>query len=73
MTDIRKHPCADCKMCQGCSESRCGSCRLRRNDGRSGRRLSISEQIALFNRINPELEGPPCECGCNCQNSPEGW
>lgn len=23
----KKHPCADCHFCQGCSDDRCGMCR----------------------------------------------
>ena len=47
----KKHPCPDCKMCQGCAESRCNLCRDQ--DGR-GPHLSFVEQIALYERINAE-------------------
>jgi hypothetical protein len=49
----RKHPCPDCKMCQGCSQSRCKSCRAQRPQRR---RLSLQDQIALFNSLNPGLD-----------------
>ena len=56
----RKHPCPDCKMCQGCSESRCRVCRSeRKSTGRP--KLSISDQIALFDRLNPGLQAT-CRC-----------
>lgn len=59
----RKHPCPDCSMCQGCSESRCKACR-RVSQNRLVRKLSIQEQIELFNSRNSHIfirksnEGP---------------
>lgn len=49
----KKHPCPDCRQCQFCSESRCNVCR-----GQKTRppKLSISEQIALYEKINAEEE-----------------
>ena len=50
----RKHQCLDCSMCQGCSESRCRACRGEK--ARDGcRKLSIQEQIGLYNSLNPHL------------------
>lgn len=43
-------------MCQGCSETRCRACRA----GKSTRvklKLSVEEQIALYNDLNRELLG----------------
>lgn len=43
-------------MCQGCSETRCRACR----SGKSTRvklKLSIEEQISLYNDLNRELLG----------------
>jgi hypothetical protein len=47
-------------MCQFCSEARCKACR---GDCKSkgARRLSIKEQIELFNRMNPDLDLPEKE------------
>gem|GEM_PF-674976 len=56
-----KIPCPDCKMCQGCSESRCAACRAQ-SPKRMGTKLSIREQIALFNSINPGLQAGTCKC-----------
>ena len=67
----KKHPCLDCKHCQWCSDDRCRLC-LR--PGRGGKKkLSITEQIAFFERLNRESEecrlshlgesGPPLEEG----------
>lgn len=50
----KKHPCPDCRQCQGCSEPRCALCRGQGAD--EGRRrfegLSIAEQISLFEAVN---------------------
>ncbi|MGV8073838.1 MAG: hypothetical protein AB2L11_04695 [Syntrophobacteraceae bacterium] len=50
----KKHPCPDCHYCQYCSESRCNSCRGKKNTPATGRRrkLSLHEQILLFEEIN---------------------
>lgn len=46
-------------MCQGCSDSRCHLCL-----SHCGKRakLSIPEQIALFNSLNPHLVSDPAGC-----------
>jgi hypothetical protein len=54
----RKPQCKDCKMCQNCAESRCLACR----GGNPHHRLSIYEQIALFNSLNPNLSQGACLC-----------
>jgi hypothetical protein len=55
-----KNPCPDCKMCQNCSDSRCSACR---GDGPPKGKLSIQEQIALYDRLNPGLKrGSACGC-----------
>jgi hypothetical protein len=49
-TIIKKHPCADCTFCQWCSDDRCALCR---DTGKGcGRKLSIAEQIALYEEVN---------------------
>ncbi len=50
----KKHPCPDCHYCQSCSEARCQSCRVedKRTDKPSFRKLSMREQILLFEKIN---------------------
>jgi hypothetical protein len=53
MTMDKKHPCPDCRHCQWCSDDRCRLC-LR--SGRCRKKLSMAEQIALFE----ELNAPPC-------------
>jgi hypothetical protein len=50
MAKEKKHPCPDCKMCQWCSDDRCRICL--RTDCR--KRLSIPEQIALYEKLNKE-------------------
>ena len=45
----KKLPCPDCKFCQWCSDDRCRMCRGEKN---RGRKLSIAEQIALYEEIN---------------------
>jgi len=54
----KKHDCVDCLFCQMCSESRCNLCRNRKS--RRGdacvtpteRRLSLREQIKLYDELN---------------------
>lgn len=50
----KKHPCPDCFHCQACSESRCQSCKggTHRVDSCNWKKLSIREQIRLFDEIN---------------------
>ncbi len=53
----KKHPCPDCKQCQGCSEARCHLCRGQ-GAGEAERRfagLSMAEQIALYEAVNAGL------------------
>jgi NADH:ubiquinone oxidoreductase subunit E len=49
----RKHPCPDCACCLECSEARCRVCRGVVCEKR-GRKLSVAEQIRLYERINAE-------------------
>lgn len=46
----KKHPCPDCKMCQWCSDDRCRLCL--RSGTACKRKLSMSEQIALYDALN---------------------
>lgn len=45
----KKHPCPDCSFCQWCSDDRCSMCR---NTKGCRKKLSIAEQIALFEANN---------------------
>jgi len=45
----KKHPCADCRFCQWCSDERC---RLCQNRNCCRRQLSLAEQIELYERLN---------------------
>ena len=53
---VKKHPCADCHFCQFCSDSRCAACHggKGRPAGSLCRKLSIREQIQLYDAINEE-------------------
>ena len=46
----KKHPCPDCRQCQWCSEDRCRLCL--RSSSSCRKKLSMDEQIALFESIN---------------------
>jgi hypothetical protein len=46
----KKHPCPDCRFCQWCSEDRCHLCRIHKKPG--GKKLSLQEQIALYDSLN---------------------
>jgi hypothetical protein len=46
----RHKQCPDCSFCQGCSKDRCRMCRISRK--RPGKKLTIAEQIALYERLN---------------------
>jgi hypothetical protein len=46
----KKHPCPDCRQCQWCSDDRCRLC-LRSGTG-CRKKLSMAEQIALYEEIN---------------------
>jgi hypothetical protein len=48
----KKHPCPDCHFCQQCSPSRCTVCRS--GERQSEAKLSLQEQIALYERLNAE-------------------
>lgn len=67
-TESKKHPCSDCRACQGCSPTRCHLCRGQGAESAERRfaGLSIAEQCALFDAVNrgevPEGDyGPPQE------------
>ncbi len=49
----KKHPCPDCRQCQWCSDDRC---RLCLKAGRCRKKLSMAEQIALFEKLNSGKE-----------------
>lgn len=46
----KKHTCPDCSYCQWCSDDRCRLCLNRKC--RSGRKLSLAEQIELYDSLN---------------------
>jgi len=46
----KKHPCPDCRMCQWCSDDRCRLCL--RPEKKCRKKLSMAEQIALFEKLN---------------------
>ncbi len=50
----KKHPCADCRFCQWCSEDRCQLCR--RHKQPEGKKLSLQEQIAAYDSLNKARE-----------------
>jgi hypothetical protein len=54
----KKNRCKDCNMCQGCSESRCKVCIASKCNEKKTKR-SISEQIELYNTLNPGLTPRP--------------
>jgi hypothetical protein len=45
----KKHPCADCRFCQFCGDDRCHLCL---GCGQAGKKLSMEEQIALYESLN---------------------
>ncbi len=47
----QKHPCPDCNMCQMCAESRC---RLCQGQDCMKPKLSLAEQIALYEKLCAE-------------------
>ena len=47
----KKHPCPDCSMCQMCSDSRCALCRC---DHQRRSKLSMAEQIAIYEKLNAD-------------------
>jgi hypothetical protein len=50
----KKHPCPDCHFCQYCSDTRCQSCRGKKNGPHKcpARKLSLCEQIRLYEEVN---------------------
>jgi hypothetical protein len=48
----KKHPCPDCQHCQWCTDTRCSMCL--RTSGSCRRKMSMAEQIALYEKINRE-------------------
>lgn len=52
--ESKKHPCPDCRACQGCSLTRCYLCRGQGAEDAERRfaGLSIAEQCALFDAVN---------------------
>jgi len=53
--DEKKYPCPDCTYCQWCSDDRC---RLCRNRSACRRKLSLAEQIALYESLNRPADDP---------------
>lgn len=53
-TSVKKHRCADCYCCQFCSDNRCNAClgEKNRREGPMTRKLSLREQIRLYDKIN---------------------
>lgn len=45
----KKYPCPDCKFCQWCSDDRCRKCR---GETKCHKKLSVAEQIELYERVN---------------------
>ena len=52
--DEKKHPCPDCINCQWCSDDRCRLCRA---GDACRRKLSLAEQIALYESLNGPAGG----------------
>jgi hypothetical protein len=52
----QKHPCADCRFCQWCSDDRCRICRGECADGHGCRtvKLSLAEQIEAYEKLNQQ-------------------
>ena len=52
--ECKKHPCPDCRACQGCAPSRCHLCRGQGAESAERRfaGLSLSEQCALYDAVN---------------------
>jgi len=55
MDSFKKHPCPDCNFCQFCSETRCNACR---GKGSIAKKMTIREQIELFEKLNPGTNKP---------------
>jgi hypothetical protein len=52
----KKHPCPDCQHCQWCSDDRCRLCL--RSAGGCRKKLSMQEQIALYEKLNKNCDPP---------------
>lgn len=52
----KKNACPDCHFCQFCSDSRCSAClgTLNRPGAALKRKLSLCEQIRLFDEMNAQ-------------------
>jgi hypothetical protein len=50
----KKYPCPDCRFCQWCSDDRCHLCRNHNRPG--GKKLSLQEQIAVYDSLNKARE-----------------
>lgn len=61
MADEKKHPCPDCSFCQWCSDDRCRLCL--EGERCKKRKLSLREQIELYESINRNGEVNPHENG----------
>jgi hypothetical protein len=46
----KRKKCPDCRYCQGCSQDRCRLCRTKKKPGPG--KLTVAEQIALYEKIN---------------------
>ena len=53
----KKHPCADCRQCQHCSDSRCNVCRGQCGPNRF-KGMSMQEQIDYFEALARQDHGP---------------
>lgn len=53
----KKHPCPDCHACQWCSDDRCRLCL--RSASCCKKKLSMAEQIALYESLNRKDEKEP--------------
>jgi hypothetical protein len=56
----KKHPCPDCRRCLWCAEERCRLCL--RSTGNCRKKLSMAEQIALFERLNGSNSPDSANC-----------
>lgn len=64
----RKHPCPDCHFCQDCSDARCHACRSERNrhcKAQCRQKLSLRDQIALYEELNRSDGSPPGNAGAS--------
>ncbi len=53
----KKNPCPDCAFCQWCGDDRCRMCLGHKCAKR--RKLSMQEQIELYERLNNPEKKPP--------------